>query len=500
MSGGQDDDDLGERASRPSALPLPLIRYDTGDGRPPAPDAGSGLPPASGPGGTPPASGKPPASGPGGTPPASGRPPASARPPASVRPPASGPGGTPPASDPRESVPPASLALLLARRADSIDVDEEPAVTRRSVASVPPFPLLRTAPPPAPEEAPPPTLLRVSHLSVSFSADGRVTRALDGVSFSVPRGRTVALVGESGCGKTVTALSILRLLPAPYASVDAGAIELEGRDLLSLTEREMRAVRGGKIGMIFQEPMTSLNPVYTVGAQIAEAIRLHRPMSRGDARLYAVSLLGKVGLPEPEVRAGSYPHELSGGMRQRVMIAMALAPGPSLLIADEPTTALDMTTQAQILDLLERLKAESSMSLLLIAHDLAVVGELADEIVVLYAGTVVEQGPARRVLAAPSHPYTRALLRSIPAPGLRPHRVRGEKALRLPTIPGALPDLRDPPPGCRFADRCDVVFARCRAEAPDLYGVPPAGPSTGRHAARCFLLAEAGRAGEEGAA
>ncbi|AUX48590.1 uncharacterized protein SOCE26_101290 [Sorangium cellulosum] len=473
MSGGQDDDDVGERASRPSALPLPLIRYDTGDGRPPASDAGSGLPPASG---------RP--SGPG------------------VSPPASGPGGMPPASDPGSN-PPASLALPLARRAHSDDADDEPAVTRRSVPSVPPFPLLRTAPPPAPEEAPPPALLRVSGLSVAFTADGRVTRALDGVSFSVPRGRTVALVGESGCGKTVTALSILRLLPAPYASVDAGTIELEGRDLLSLTEREMRAVRGGKIGMIFQEPMTSLNPVYTVGAQIAEAIRLHRPMSRGDARLYAVSLLGKVGLPEPDVRAGSYPHELSGGMRQRVMIAMALAPGPSLLIADEPTTALDMTTQAQILDLLERLKAETSMSLLLIAHDLAVVGELADEIVVLYAGTVVEQGPARRVLATPSHPYTRALLRSIPAPGLRPHRVRGEKALRLPTIPGGLPDLRDPPPGCRFADRCEAVFARCRAEAPDLYDVPHVPhvpPRAGRHAARCFLLAGAGRAGEEGAA
>ncbi|WP_437518664.1 ABC transporter ATP-binding protein [Sorangium sp. So ce1099] len=346
----------------------------------------------------------------------------------------------------------------------------------------------------------------MSDLRVSFTADGRVTRVLDGVSFTVPRGRTVALVGESGCGKTVTALSILRLLPAPYASIDGGSIALEGKDLLALGEREMRAVRGGKIAMIFQEPMTSLNPVYTVGAQIAEAIRLHLPMSRGDARLYAVSLLRKVGFPEPEVRANSYPHELSGGMRQRVMIAMALAPGPSLLIADEPTTALDMTTQAQILDLLERLKAETSMSLLLIAHDLAVVGELADDIVVLYAGVVVERGPARDVLAAPSHPYTRSLLRSIPARGFRPHRVRGERSLRLPTIPGGLPDLRDPPRGCRFQDRCEAVFDRCRAEPPELYSTPPtpptpsAPPGAGHHAARCFLLAGPGRPGEEGAA
>ncbi|WP_438040580.1 oligopeptide/dipeptide ABC transporter ATP-binding protein [Sorangium sp. So ce128] len=459
MSNGQDDedDDLGARNS----LPLPLIRHDLGERRPPVPSAPS-LPSAPA---TP-------------DPSSAGALPAPAAPTAGALP-------APSAS----AVPHGALARGL------LD-DDEPAVTQRSTASGRPLPLPRTAPPVSPEEAPPPTLLRVSDLRVSFAADGRVTRALDRVSFTVPRGRTVALVGESGCGKTVTALSILRLLPAPYASIDGGSIELDGQDLLALSEREMRAVRGGKIGMIFQEPMTSLNPVYTVSAQIAEAIRLHRPMSRGDARLYAVNLLRKVGFPEPEVRANSYPHELSGGMRQRVMIAMALAPEPSLLIADEPTTALDTTTQAQILDLLERLKAETSMSLLLIAHDLAVVGELADEIVVLYAGVVVEQGPARDVLAAPSHPYTRALLRSIPARGIRPHRVRGERSLRLPTIPGALPDLRDPPRGCRFQDRCDAVFDRCRAEAPDLYAVPP---GAGHHAARCFLLTGPGRAGNEGA-
>ncbi|WP_437599387.1 ABC transporter ATP-binding protein [Sorangium sp. So ce590] len=453
MSTGQDDegdedDDLGARNS----LPLPLIRHDGGWRRPSTPSTPPAAPPASGAPLTP------------GAPPASGAP--------------LTPGAPPLARGPH-------------------DDDDEPAVTQRSTASVRPLPLRRAAPPPAPGEAPPPALLRVSDLRVSFTADGRVTRALDGVSFTVPRGSSVALVGESGCGKTVTALSILRLLPAPYAAVDGGAIELEGQDLLALSEREMRAVRGGKIGMIFQEPMTSLNPVYTVSAQIAEAVRLHLPMSRGAARLYAVSLLRKVGFPEPEVRANSYPHELSGGMRQRVMIAMALAAGPSLLIADEPTTALDMTTQAQILDLLDRLKAETSMSLLLIAHDLAVVGELADEIVVLYAGVVVERGPARNVLAAPSHPYTRSLLRSVPARGFRPPRVRGQRALRLPTIPGGLPDLRDPPRGCRFSDRCDAVFDRCRVEAPDMYAVPP---GAGHHAARCFLLAGPGRAGDEGAA
>ncbi|XXU85500.1 ABC transporter ATP-binding protein [Sorangium sp. So ce1099] len=484
MSTGKDDedDDLGGRPS----LPLPLVRHDAGRGRPATPSD----PPA-------PSAPTSPSAPPAPSAPASPSAPPVPAAPMSAR-------GAPMSA---RGAPMSARGAPMSARGARAD-DDEPAVTQRSVPSGRPFPLLRTtAPPPSTEAAPPAeALLEVSDLRVSFTADGRVTRVLDGVSFTVPRGRTVALVGESGCGKTVTALSILRLLPAPYASIDGGSIALEGKDLLALGEREMRAVRGGKIAMIFQEPMTSLNPVYTVGAQIAEAIRLHLPMSRGDARLYAVSLLRKVGFPEPEVRANSYPHELSGGMRQRVMIAMALAPGPSLLIADEPTTALDMTTQAQILDLLERLKAETSMSLLLIAHDLAVVGELADDIVVLYAGVVVERGPARDVLAAPSHPYTRSLLRSIPARGFRPHRVRGERSLRLPTIPGGLPDLRDPPRGCRFQDRCEAVFDRCRAEPPELYSTPPtpptpsAPPGAGHHAARCFLLAGPGRPGEEGAA
>ncbi|MCC6553389.1 MAG: ABC transporter ATP-binding protein [Polyangiaceae bacterium] len=326
-----------------------------------------------------------------------------------------------------------------------------------------------------------PPLLRVRDLSVSFALEEARLRALDRVSFDVPRGGTVALVGESGSGKTVTAQSVLRLLPSPPATIDGGSIELEGRDLLALSEREMCAVRGGKIAMVFQEPMTSLNPVYTVGAQVAEAIRLHRPVSRGEARRQALEVLRKVGLPEPERRMDSYPHELSGGMRQRVMIAIALAPGPALVVADEPTTALDMATQAQILDLLTSLRAELSMSLLLIAHDLAVVSELADEIVVLYAGVVVERGPAELVLGAPAHPYTRALLRSTPRP--RAFRRRDQRARRLPTIPGAPPDLRPPPPGCRFHERCDHAEARCRDEMPELLRVHPGAPQL----ARCFL-------------
>jgi peptide/nickel transport system ATP-binding protein len=339
-------------------------------------------------------------------------------------------------------------------------------------------------------------LLRVRDLSVTFATDGGVVRALHCVSLDVPRGRTVALVGESGCGKTVTALSILRLLPEPVAAIEGGSIELEGRNLFSLAEREMRAVRGGKVALVFQEPMTSLNPVYTIGVQIAEAIRLHRRVSRRAARREAIGLLQKVGFPEPEHHVDSYPHELSGGMRQRVMIAIALAPGPALLIADEPTTALDTTTQAQILALLASLKAERSMSLLLIAHDLAVVAEIADEIVVLYAGVIVERGKAREVLKAPAHPYTRALLRSVPTRGFRPPRAVGEKAARLPIIAGSLPDLRHPSQGCRFHERCGDAFSRCRNETPELFAV---GVSAGaaRHEVRCFLAAPDGAAGAE---
>ena len=364
--------------------------------------------------------------------------------------------------------------------------DRDPHPSDRQRGSMAPIPLVRHAGAGGAQGAEAvavEALLEVRDLTVSFTVEGQSRRVLDQVSFAVPRGKTVGLVGESGSGKTMTALSVLRLLPSS-ASIEGGAILLGGEDLLGLGEREMRAARGGRVGLVFQEPATALDPVYTVGAQVAEAIRLHGRVSRGEARRRAVEWLRRVGLPEPERRMDSYPHELSGGMRQRVMIAIALAPGPSLLIADEPTSALDMTTQAQILDLLEGLRGDLGMSMLLIAHDLALVAAVADEIVVLYAGQVVEQGPAREVLGAPVHPYTRALLRSAPPAGA--FRVRGERRKKLPALGGAPPDLLSPPPGCRFEERCPEVLVRCREDAPLLY---TAGP--GRRA-RC-LLAEGAR-------
>ncbi len=334
-------------------------------------------------------------------------------------------------------------------------------------------------------------LLSIRDLSISFATESGVLRAVDRVSFDVPAGRTVALVGESGCGKSVTAHAVLRLLPEPPARVDGGEILFEGRDLLKLPERDLREVRGGRVGMVFQEPMTSLNPVYTVGFQLMEATRLHRRVSRREARRLAIEGLARVGFPEPARHVDSYPHELSGGMRQRVLIAMALACGPALLIADEPTTALDMTVQAQILALLQDLREDAGMSLLIIAHDLALVGEIADEIVVLYAGVVVERGPARAVLGAPAHPYTRALLASVPP---RTHRVRGQRRARLPTLEGTLPDLSAPPSGCRFQPRCPEAMDRCRAEIPALF---PVGDGA---AARCFLVEAPPSSARRGAA
>jgi oligopeptide/dipeptide ABC transporter ATP-binding protein len=328
-------------------------------------------------------------------------------------------------------------------------------------------------------------LLDVRDLTISFVTDGGVLRAVDHVSFEVPRGGTVALVGESGCGKSVTAQAILRLVPSPPGRIEGGAILLEGRDVLKLPEREMQKVRGGRVGIVFQEPMTSLDPVYTVGFQIVEAIRLHRDVSRREARKLAIEGLTRVGFPEPARRVDSYPHELSGGMRQRVLIAIALSCAPALLIADEPTTALDATVQAQILELLQKLREETGMSMLLIAHDLALVGEVADEIVVLYAGVVVERGPARQILEAPAHPYTRALLRSIPPRTHRADRVDAARGRRLPTIEGSLPDLRSPPPGCRFQARCPEVMDRCRVDTPALVPVPGT-----EQRARCFLIEE----------
>ncbi|HEY6877048.1 MAG TPA: ABC transporter ATP-binding protein [Polyangiales bacterium] len=305
-------------------------------------------------------------------------------------------------------------------------------------------------------------LLSVDGLRVSFRTDEGTVRALDGVSFSVPRGKTIGLVGESGSGKSVTSLAIMGLLPRPPALVDGGSIRFAGQELTKLSERALREVRGRHIGMIFQEPMTSLNPVFTVGFQLMEAVTAHRKMSRADARARAIALLERVGIPAAKDRIDAYPHQLSGGMRQRVMIAIALAGEPELLIADEPTTALDVTIQAQILDLLAGLQRDLGMSVLLITHDLGVVAEHVHDVVVMYAGKIVEHAPTAALLASPLHPYTRGLLESVPSYAANRGRAR------LPTIPGTVPDLAKLPVGCRFADRCPRVQDDCRAEQPPL--------------------------------
>jgi peptide/nickel transport system ATP-binding protein len=312
-------------------------------------------------------------------------------------------------------------------------------------------------------------LLRVRDLVTSFRTDRGPLRAVDGVSFEVPEQGTVGIVGESGSGKSVTALSIMRLVPSPPGKIESGEVVFAGHDLLKLPEREMRRLRGDQISMIFQEPMTSLNPVYTVGAQIVEAIRLHQKRSRSEARDRAVEMLKLVGIPSPEDRVDAYPHELSGGMRQRVMIAMALSCQPKLLIADEPTTALDVTIQAQVLDLLRKLQSLLGMSVVLITHDLGVVAEFAEQVVVMYAGRVVEQGPVGEVFAHPRHPYTRGLLRSLPPFGTSLDLAARPR--RLPTIEGVVPDLRDLPQGCRFQDRCPDVVDLCRQEEPLLASI-----------------------------
>ena len=324
-------------------------------------------------------------------------------------------------------------------------------------------------------------LLRVRDLVATFRTDGGVVRAVDQVSFDIPRGKTVALVGESGCGKSATALSILRLIASPPGRIESGAVELDGRDLLRLSEREMRDVRGNLISMIFQEPMTSLNPVYTVGSQITEAILLHQRQPRRRARQRAIDLLGLVGIPEPGTNVDAYPHQLSGGQRQRVMIAMALACEPTLLLADEPTTALDVTIQAQILGLLRELQERLAMSILLITHDLGLVAENAQSVLVMYAGRIVENAPVGELFAKPKHPYTRGLLDSIPRPRSSAHGVR---PARLRTIEGIIPDMRSLPPGCRFADRCSLRVEMCTREEPSLGEV-----ASGRFS-RCWRASE----------
>jgi len=331
-------------------------------------------------------------------------------------------------------------------------------------------------------ESPAP-LLAVRELTVRFATEGGVVEAVSGVSFDVPRGSVVGLMGESGCGKTVTALSIVRLVPEPGGHIAGGSVTFDGTDLTKLPERALESVRGKRIGFVFQDPLASLNPVYRVGSQIAEAIRLHEKVSRREARRRAIELLRRVGVPQPEERVDAYPHELSGGLRQRAMIAIAIACNPSLLIADEPTSALDMVTQRQIVLLFHDLVHTHGMSLLLVAHDPALLAELSDEIVVLYAGVVVERGPASRVLADPAHPYTQALLRSVLPDDLRSGKSGVKPRSLLPAIEGSPPDLGRPPSGCRFHPRCEAVMERCKRETPRLVSL-----GRGRGDARCFLL------------
>ena len=304
-------------------------------------------------------------------------------------------------------------------------------------------------------------LLEVDRLQTHFRTPDGVNRAVDGVSFSIGAGETLAIVGESGCGKSVTAMSILGLVPRPPAR-HGGAIRFEGRDLLSMSKREMDAIRGKEIAMIFQEPMTSLNPVLAVGWQIAETLRLHEGLDRRAAEAKAVEMLALVGIPEPERRVREYPHQLSGGMRQRVMIAMALACNPKLLIADEPTTALDVTIQAQILDLMRDLKRRVGAAIMLITHDLGVVAEVADRVVVMYAGRKVEEASVRDLFRAPRHPYTQGLLGAVPKLG---SSLSGAST-RLADIPGQVPSLKRKIEGCVFAGRCDRVTDFCRTAAP----------------------------------
>lgn len=299
-------------------------------------------------------------------------------------------------------------------------------------------------------------LLEVRNLKTSFATAKGEVRSVDDVSFSLDQGETLCLVGESGCGKSVTALSIMRLVGHP-GKITGGEVLFEGRDLLKLPEDEMRSMRGNEIAMIFQDPMTSLNPVFTVGEQIAEAIRLHRKLSRKEAWNQAVEGMRDVAIPAPELRAKNYPHEMSGGMRQRVMIAMALACDPKLLIADEPTTALDVTIQAQILRELAELREKRKLGLLLITHDLGVVAETADKVAVMYSGKIVEQAEVRRLFAAPVHPYTAGLLKAVPRLGSK------GKQTRLTTIEGVVPNPLENLPGCRFAPRCSFVEPDCKA-------------------------------------
>jgi oligopeptide/dipeptide ABC transporter ATP-binding protein len=319
-------------------------------------------------------------------------------------------------------------------------------------------------------------LLSVQDLRTYFRTSAGVARAVDGVSFDIAPNESVGVVGESGCGKSVTSLSLLRLIQRPGSIEPGSKIEFEGMDLLSLDEESMRRIRGNRIAMIFQEPMTALNPVFSVGDQLAEVPRVHSKISRREAWARAVEMLGIVGIPDPAQRARSYPHQLSGGMRQRVMIGMALMLSPSLLIADEPTTALDVTIQAQILELLAELRGRTAMSVLLITHDLGVVAESTSRVIVMYAGEIVEQAGVRDLFATPHHPYTEGLMAAMPR--------AGTKRERLTVIPGAVPSPYEWPAGCRFHERCPYAWELCEREHPPLYEIGVG------HVSRCHLAVE----------
>ncbi len=323
----------------------------------------------------------------------------------------------------------------------------------------------------------PETLISVKNLKTNFYTYAGVVKALDGVDFDIYKGETIGLVGETGCGKSVTALSIIRLIQWPPGKIDEGSIIFEGKDLLKLPESEMRKIRGNKISMIFQEPMNSFNPVFTIGDQIAEVIMLHQKKAKKEAWDQAIEMLKFTSIPAPERVAKSYPHELSGGMLQRAMISMALACQPELLIADEPTTALDVTIEAQILDLMKGLKTKMGASILLITHDLGIIAEMCDRVGVMYAGNIVELADVSTIFKNPSHPYTGGLICAIPS-------LATKQACRLDTIPGNVPNLIRPPEGCRFHPRCSKAMDRCKKEKPGVYDLGNG------HLVSCFLYAE----------
>ncbi|MEK9630211.1 MAG: ABC transporter ATP-binding protein [Nitrospinota bacterium] len=319
-------------------------------------------------------------------------------------------------------------------------------------------------------------LLDIQNLSTFFHTEDNIVRSVRNVNLSLYPGETVALVGESGCGKSVTALSAMRLVPTPPGKFENGQILFKGKDLLKASEAEMQEIRGNDIAMIFQEPMTSLNPIFTIGDQIIEAIRLHQNKSEEEAKILALEILKKVAMPSPEQRINQYPHELSGGMKQRVMIAMSIVCGPSLLIADEPTTALDVTIQAQILGLLDDLRKETQMSILLITHNLGIVAQYADRVAVMYSGKIVEQASVEEIFASPSHPYTKGLLNSLPKDNL---------SEKLETIQGSVPHPAYLPEGCAFHPRCPDKMDRCKQEIPDLLVLNKDNPS---HQTACWLF------------